>query len=639
MSSPSVSRPVWGHIAHNGVSSAPPSLKTLMQEEADARTARVLGGLPASFSPPSRPAAPAAEDDDDAELRLALAMSASLQDAAAQPADELLAASLAEQQQQQLQQLQHDYALALSLQQREAAAASFQRRAATRTNEKVSTVPAWLELDAAELLLYGTDDNDQDQDDGSDDEEDYSDEDDGDYDDDQLDDDDDDEPFESDLPAAAAGAGMPAECAEPARTGSTRPSAAQPSPPVRPGAAVAPTKHDPVLCGLRNASRIEARLESGNLAGVVLSNAVASRLEQRQRRAEAQRTRVRGNRADTHTNEAVLDAETRLALLKLLNSDTLASISGVISTGKEANVYHAIAGAAIVADTINDGTEVPGTEYAVKIYKTRLNEFRNRGQYIDGEFRFRHKRSGWRNPSKLIKLWAEKELRNLKRLRSAGIACPQPVLLKQNVLVMHFLGKSGFPSPTLKEASLPSDQLAEHVYPACVKLMRALYHRCRLIHADLSEYNLLWHNKALHVIDVAQSVEREHPRAMEFLKRDCAAVTGFFRQHGVPTLSIQQLFEFTTDMHIEDGCEDAQLAKLKQAAVQRLSDGPTHEESVQESIFMQAVTPRKLGSQPNLTTEHFVSSSGHVVTGFSPSSSPVQHAAAALLPSSPYRLG
>jgi RIO kinase 1 len=43
----------------------------------------------------------------------------------------------------------------------------------------------------------------------------------------------------------------------------------------------------------------------------------------------------------------------------------------------------------------------------------------------------------------MVKMWAEKELRNLKRLVAAGIPCPTPLLLKSHVLMMTFIGTDG----------------------------------------------------------------------------------------------------------------------------------------------------------------------------------------------------
>lgn len=65
--------------------------------------------------------------------------------------------------------------------------------------------------------------------------------------------------------------------------------------------------------------------------------------------------------------------------------------------------------------------------------------FKDRDRYVSGEHRFRRGYNR-RNPRKMVKLWAEKEMRNLKRLRSAGVPCPEPLEVRENVLVMGFLG-------------------------------------------------------------------------------------------------------------------------------------------------------------------------------------------------------
>ena len=70
-------------------------------------------------------------------------------------------------------------------------------------------------------------------------------------------------------------------------------------------------------------------------------------------------------------------------------------------------------------------------------------------RYVQGDFRFR---SGYckSNPRKMVKLWAEKEFRNLSRLKAAGIRCPQPVHLRMHVLVMEFVGSNAVAAPRLK---------------------------------------------------------------------------------------------------------------------------------------------------------------------------------------------
>lgn len=100
----------------------------------------------------------------------------------------------------------------------------------------------------------------------------------------------------------------------------------------------------------------------------------------------------------------------------------------------QANVYHARAGELVADNALL-------SHLAIKIYKTSILVFKDRDRYVTGEYRFKggYSRS---NPRKMVRLWAEKELRNLRRLHSAGVRCPEPVEVRENVLVMGFLGRS-----------------------------------------------------------------------------------------------------------------------------------------------------------------------------------------------------
>jgi RIO kinase 1 len=50
------------------------------------------------------------------------------------------------------------------------------------------------------------------------------------------------------------------------------------------------------------------------------------------------------DKGDVATHEGALDHKTRLALFKMINSGVLSKVYGIISTGKEANVFHARGG-------------------------------------------------------------------------------------------------------------------------------------------------------------------------------------------------------------------------------------------------------------------------------------------------------
>lgn len=53
-------------------------------------------------------------------------------------------------------------------------------------------------------------------------------------------------------------------------------------------------------------------------------------------------------------------------------------------------------------------------ECAIKVFKTTLNEFKNRDKYIKDDYRFKDRFSKL-NPRKIIRMWAEKEMHNLTR--------------------------------------------------------------------------------------------------------------------------------------------------------------------------------------------------------------------------------
>jgi RIO kinase 1 len=229
-----------------------------------------------------------------------------------------------------------------------------------------------------------------------------------------------------------------------------------------------------------------------------------------------------------------------------------------------------------------------GDELAIKIYKTSILVFKDRDRYVTGEFRFR-KGYAKHNPRKMVRLWAEKEMRNLLRLNQAGIPSPKPVLLKMHVLVMTFIGKQGWAAPRLKDAELDLNKY-EECYLQMVRVMRTLYHTCRLVHADLSEYNILYYKGKCYIIDVSQSVEHDHPHALEFLRMDCYNITVFFRKKGVTPMRTKELFDFVTDLSITD--VDAYLQKMQDVVSNR--EHNQVEEEAEDEVFRQIYIPRTL---------------------------------------------
>ncbi|KAG2189824.1 hypothetical protein INT46_006024 [Mucor plumbeus] len=308
-----------------------------------------------------------------------------------------------------------------------------------------------------------------------------------------------------------------------------------------------------------------------------ISSSVASDIKLSSKKASGDKT-VQKDKADRATVEQVLDPRTRIILFKMLNRGIFYEINGCISTGKEANVYHAM-------------TE-DGQHRAIKVYKTSILTFKDRDRYVTGEFRFRHGYSK-SNPRKMVKVWAEKEMRNLRRIQQAGIPSPNALVLRMHVLVMEFLGdKNGWAYPRLKDAQIENSRFPA-LYYQLVKNVRTMYQVCKLVHADLSEYNILYHSKKLYIIDVSQSVEHDHPHASEFLRKDLSNVTDYFAKKGVRVMSIMELFKFVTDVTFgnEEEEVDARLEKIQE----EMNANPNLEiNTVEDEIFMKSYIPTTL---------------------------------------------
>ncbi|KAF4444404.1 putative extragenic suppressor of the bimD6 mutation [Fusarium austroafricanum] len=296
------------------------------------------------------------------------------------------------------------------------------------------------------------------------------------------------------------------------------------------------------------------------------------------------------DKADRATSEQVLDQRTRMILLQMINRGFVSEVHGAISTGKEANVYGAV---------LYDDQSGEATQRAIKVYKTAILSFKDRERYITGEHRFK---GGFDkgNNRKMVKLWAEKEFRNLRRIYTSGIPCPEPISLKLHVLVMGFLGdRKGWAYPRLRDATLTGDDIDQQwhkLYVQLLGIMRRIYQVCRLVHADLSEYNILYHKEKLYIIDVSQSVEPDHPRSLEFLRMDIKNVGDFFRRKGVDTLADRAIFNFITAP--EGPVEEPDMAKAIETLYETRADATSEDHAAQlevdNEVFRNQYIPQTL---------------------------------------------
>ncbi|MBU0660651.1 hypothetical protein KKG22_00560 [Patescibacteria group bacterium] len=190
-----------------------------------------------------------------------------------------------------------------------------------------------------------------------------------------------------------------------------------------------------------------------------------------------------------------------------------------VKSGKEATVYKVL---------------LDDKPVAMKVYKKpEERSFKNTGQYLMGKY---YKKPSERKAvakgnkfAKKLKYqnWVRREYFMLEKLYELGAKIPKPILHIEDVIFMEFLGNQDFVAPRLCDVSLAKNE-AENAYKKVLDTM-IVFWNFGIVHADLSEYNILWWNNEPYIIDFPQAIDkRTNPNADEILDRDLRNITNFF---------------------------------------------------------------------------------------------------------------
>ena len=220
----------------------------------------------------------------------------------------------------------------------------------------------------------------------------------------------------------------------------------------------------------------------------------------------------------------VFDMPTLMTITKMINNGIIRSVKSHFGSGKESKVYLAEA---------SDGSLL-----ALKIYLTVSAEFKKRLQYIAGDRRFSETKKGSRN---LISIWAKKEFKNLRTAYNSGVRVPAPIIVKRNVLLMEFVGDDeGNAATTLAH----SKDISAADYDEIINQLAILYQKAKLVHADLSEYNIFkTKDGTIILFDFGSAVDVQHPNSKQFLVRDITNVNRFFEKREIEIIDVALALE------------------------------------------------------------------------------------------------
>jgi RIO kinase 2 len=208
-----------------------------------------------------------------------------------------------------------------------------------------------------------------------------------------------------------------------------------------------------------------------------------------------------------------------LAINTLVKAGVIESFGQTLGVGKEADVYDALSST--------------GKRIAVKFHRLGRISFRQtrrkRG-YI-------REHSSWLFQSHVA---AEKEFQAMQLVYKNGVAVPEPISQNRHVIAMGMI--EGAELSKYKEIGKPEKVLKE-----ILRNVRKTYLKAHVIHADLSEYNIILKPDGhILIIDWPQYVKTNHANAKELLQRDIQNVLTFFSRKFNIKVTVKEACDYVT---------------------------------------------------------------------------------------------
>ncbi len=208
-----------------------------------------------------------------------------------------------------------------------------------------------------------------------------------------------------------------------------------------------------------------------------------------------------------------------LAINALVKGNIIESFGQSLGVGKEADVY----------DALGAGDK----RIAVKFHRLGRISFRQTRRTRS----YTREHSTWIFQSHVA---AEKEFQAMKLVYDVGVSVPEPISQNRHVIAMGMI--EGAQLSKYRDVGDPKKVLRE-----ILRNVKKAYMKAHIIHADLSEYNIIL-NPDGHVliIDWPQAVKTDHPNAADYLERDMKNLLTYFSRKFSLELAIKEATEYVT---------------------------------------------------------------------------------------------
>lgn len=209
-----------------------------------------------------------------------------------------------------------------------------------------------------------------------------------------------------------------------------------------------------------------------------------------------------------------------LALNALVKGGVVDALRNSLGIGKESDVYEGLQG-----------------KHRVTLKFHRIGRISFRQTRRTRGFVASRSHTAWMYQSRLA---AEREFQVLKLVYRCGVSVPRPIAHNRHVIVMGLIH-------ALELNDVGTIDAPEIVLNNILLNIRRAYVKARVIHGDLSEFNVLVRkNGKVLIIDWPQSIRADHPNAEDILKRDVENILKFFKRRFKTEYLLEQTISYVT---------------------------------------------------------------------------------------------
>ena len=215
--------------------------------------------------------------------------------------------------------------------------------------------------------------------------------------------------------------------------------------------------------------------------------------------------------------------KTPARLQPLVEDGLVDSVVRQLMSGKEAMVFIVRCGEDVRCAKVYKEANKRSFRQAVDYTENRKTKNSRRARAMEKRTRYGRKAQE--------EAWQSAEVDALHRLAAAGVRVPTPYNFHEGVLLMELVtDANGEPAPRLNDVNFTAEEARGHHRTLMMEVVRMLC--AGVVHADLSEFNVLVGGEGPVIIDLPQAVDaagNNHAKSM--LERDVLNLTAYLGRY------------------------------------------------------------------------------------------------------------